>query len=136
MLLGDLVTEYGAALAEGLGLMALLVLLALVPALWWAVSGWRTRARGSTRWWAIGVGLLLMSIIVVFTWTPPGVSIDGTAEFIMGGIRLASIFAAPWLVAWGIRGRKAVAGPDGLPPQKGIIYTESEIADFKRRGLL
>ncbi len=117
------------------GILLLVVSLAVVPAILWAVSGWRTRTHGSLRWWAVLAGLILVSI-PGYLLAHPDYNLDDAGEYARGGTIWVSIFAGPWLLAWSIRGKKIVASSEASWPQKGIIYTDSEIADFKRRGLM
>jgi hypothetical protein len=112
-------------------------LISVVLPILWAVTSRRAHAEWGRRWIAICVGAFLIAI-PAYIWTRPSSDFEthGTSTSVEALGVLAGVFCGPWILAWGSRRKKVEEDVMNSKPRKGIIYTSSEIEDFKRRGRL
>jgi hypothetical protein len=61
---------------------------------------------------------------------------DGAGHIGFDIAKIAFYYLAGWLIYRGYRGFRPVAKPAPEGPCKGVVYTQTEIEDFKRRGLM
>jgi hypothetical protein len=133
----DLVTFFLDGIWSAIEVALIVLFMSVGLPVLWAVTTRRTHDEWSKRWWAIWAGAILIAFPPLI-WTHPvhDLDADGALANVLGVAVLAGILCGPWLFAWGIRGKKIEVNPKNSKPQKGIIYTSSEIEAFKSRGLM
>jgi hypothetical protein len=114
-----------------------MLVILLILAIAGAVADWKYKKRGGTPstfkdrlYFGIACGLCA-AMFVILAISGGGAEAAGSLAALVGALLFVLWEAGRW------RTRRKNPLPQSLPegPQTGIIYTQSELDDFKRRGL-